>query len=272
MNTTDINKYYLITWAIAFIFIVLIITLGVLSRKPMVPKSIKKLFSIKRIIISTIICLVLAFLVPFGIACYINSQNMFEEFNLADLQKQELIFQEISFNKFIVQEESRDTIIANSEYTKEIYIYLIKGKAEISFADIESLVINKERSSRDTKTLVFDYQKNSSDLPFNVKVNITDVIPVYTMESKPIKILQAGSIINYNKDLITNTMTPDDQIKKIKPEIQKEFEKQIIDEDNGFLFKKNLEETNIYGTFLTSLEEFVATHSDYDHVEINLND
>lgn len=199
--------------------------------------------------------------VAIGYNCinYYFEKQKFHSFDLAELKRQELIFQTIEFKKFIVQGTKITT--ESSKYTDEVGVYFVSGHADISFTDIENLATNDEKSDIGTKTLRLDYNNPSRKIPFSISVviNENDIYKVASMESEPIDIL------GFQKGLITSEMSQSEIVENVKEELKKEFERQIFD---GVKAKK-LEDSDIYQTFLMRLTEIVIGLSDWESVEVN---
>ena len=246
--------FYIIVISILIAFIILGIWITV--------SKIKKLLSWKTLLV----ILFLAIVIWGGICLikYKRQKDNFIQFNLAELKRHELIIQTIDFKKFIVQgtdpDKAKGIEKALTKYTDELQVYLISGHADICFTDIENLSINEEDSDYNSKTLRLKYKyPDKRNIPFDIDivVNENDIKHVQTFESKEVNVLGLAKI-----DLIKPESTTEEKVQTVKAELKKEFERQIIGDG------RNLEELDIYQTFLERITEIIAGLSSWENVEI----
>ena len=191
------------------------------------------------------------------------AKSKFHSFDLEELKKQELIIQSIEFKKFLIH--GTEMYTESYSLNDELQVYHISGKAEISFADIDKLKINEEKSDFEKKILRLDYESNRKTNPFlvNVLINENDVYQVTRFESTPIKVQVGG--FSFQKDLIKPDMSQREIVENIRIELKKEFEKQVTDS----IKPKKLTESELYQTLLTRLTDIVSSMSDWKSIEIS---
>lgn len=214
-----------------------------------------------RFILKIFFVVVLVFCIVQCIRYHIEKKN-FHSFNLEELKKQELVIQTIEFKKFFVH--GTEMKGESSKYTDELQVYHVSGHADISFTDIDHIKINEVDSDINDKILRLNYQNDKRTSPFtvNIIINENDVNKVQSFESMPL----TGEVFGFalSKDLIKPEYSQAQIVEKIKEELKKEFERQITDSVKA----RNLDESDLYQTFLKRLTEIIKRVSDWESVEV----
>lgn len=206
--------------------------------------------------------------IAIAVYAFIINRKMkeFKQFDLKELSSQELIFQTYEFNKFIAYGTADKRILG--EYTDEMNVYFVKGVASISFKNIDKLKPVWEVCDYENGILRLEYTRDGQDeCPFDVDITIApeNIFYVAGKESKTIEV----PLFQKEIDLI-KPENPADTIQRTKDEIQKEFEKQLLE---PFKSDKSAQENlcvenDTYAAFLNSLTEVISSKSKWKNVEI----
>lgn len=176
----------------------------------------------------------------------IREEN-FKSFNLSELLREELIIQTINFNKFVVfgTEENAGSILDDLffKYEDELKVYHIEGRAEVIFREINKLRAVEEDFDYEKGICAFSYDSPDYKNAFTVKVYIENIEVVQDFESEKFLGL----------DLKRPDQTQSQIIEKTKEKLEKEFVNQIT---KG-ITKKNIANSDVYKTFILSLEKMV---------------
>lgn len=174
-------------------------------------------------------------------------EDKFKSFNLSELLREELIIQTINFNKFVVfgTEENAGSILDDLffKYEDELKVYHIEGRAEVIFREINKLRAVEEDFDYEKGICAFSYDSPDYKNAFTVKVYIENIEVVQDFESEQFLGL----------DLKRPDQTQSQIIEKTKEKLEKEFVNQIT---KG-ITKKNIANSDVYKTFILSLEKMV---------------
>ena len=190
--------------------------------------------------------LFICFVLTPAIIDYFQRKN-FKSFDLKDLAEQELQIQQIDFKKFFVfGTENKGN---PGSFFDELQVYYVSGHAIISFVDINALEISSEDSDYKNKICRIKYKADKEN-PFKVTIIIDEnkTYKVVNFESRTIKLK------NFEIDLITPELTQAQIVARIKDNLQKEFEKQILPKTKN---PNELEKDKLYQAFISRLEELI---------------
>ena len=129
------------------------------------------------------------------------------------------------------------------KYEDELKVYHIEGRAEVIFREINKLRAVEEDFDYEKGICAFSYDSPDYKNAFTVKVYIENIEVVQDFESEQFLGL----------DLKRPDQTQSQIIEKTKEKLEKEFVNQIT---KG-ITKKNIANSDVYKTFILSLEKMV---------------
>lgn len=186
------------------------------------------------------------FVIAIYSAYFFSQKKKYSSFDLEKyVNPEELIFQSIDFNKFIVYGTDNNRITSNTnlaDYTDEMQVYFIKGTVDVSLgSQLKTAKIDWAKTDLIKKKLCLEFDLSGSKEIFrtNVRVESKDFYLVTNIESK--KMMKMDLVQNKN---------PDELLLKIKEDLEKEFSKQIN--------SSNIKDTQEFKAFEESLEEIIC--------------
>lgn len=195
------------------------------------------------------IVLILIFIIAIYSAYFLNQKKKYNSFNLEKyLNPEELVFQSINFNKFIVYGTDDKRVTANTyleKYTDELQVYFIKGTVDISLGnELKNATIDwaKTDLTKRNLCLVFDLSDSKEIFKTNVRVSSKDFYLVTNLESQEMM----------NIDLVKNK-NPDELLLKVKNDLEEEFSKQIN--------SSNIKNSQEFKAFEESLEKIICSQN-----------
>lgn len=172
---------------------------------------------------------------------YQEWKNFKDLMNFEHYNKQEFIFQTISFSSFIPYTSNNiDGNLTNSD------IWFVKGTADITFSNFTNLIRNDDATDYKTKTLRLDYTGPKEQyFKVNLIISEEDMYSVYNEHKKSAK-----------EDVSEYAIIKE----HVKENMKKEIESQILTDDN------------IKNAFLQQLTKMVQRDSDWKNVEIKFEE
>lgn len=195
------------------------------------------------------IVLILIFIIAIYSAYFFSQKKKYSSFELDRyLNPEELVFQSINFNKFIVYGTDDKRITANTylgNYTDEMQVYFIKGTVDISLGnELKTATIDWAKTDMIKKNLclMFDLSDSKEIFKTNVRVSSKDFYLVTNLESQEM----------LKMDLVKNK-NPDEMLLKVKADLEQEFSKQVN--------SSNIKNTEEFKAFEESLEKIICSQN-----------